>query len=139
MNSLIGTWKLVSHVHQAADGSVNYSRGKDAKGQLIYTADGTMSVFLMRASRPPFLADSMVACTTDEKAEAFDACLSYCGRYRIEENKVIHIIEMSVYPNWVGTEQVRYFQLNGSKLILMSPPFQTVAGKKTAIITWEKY
>jgi Lipocalin-like domain len=47
---LLGSWRLVSCVTEAADGSVDYPLGEDAVGLLTHTEDGHMSLSFARAT-----------------------------------------------------------------------------------------
>ena len=60
-----------------------------------------MSVAMMAANRLKFGAgDIAIAGGTDEeKVAAADTYLSYCGRYEIQGEKVVHHIEVSFFPN----------------------------------------
>jgi len=135
---LVGSWRLVACEHKRSDGSSHYPWAKDAQGTLIYTADGRMSAFVMKANRKPFHAKGFFDGSPEEKARAVDDCLSYSGRYRVESNQVIHILELSLFPNWIGTEQARFFKLEGSSLSLSSLPYPTPTGSETAYITWKR-
>ena len=44
--------------------------------------------------------------------------LAYCGRYRVDGDCVVHTVEMSMYPNWVGTEQRRAYRFDGDRIVL---------------------
>jgi hypothetical protein len=50
---------------------------------------------------------------------------------------VIHEVDLSLFPNWVGTSQVRAVALSGT-LTLSTRPF-TVGGEvQTAHLVWER-
>lgn len=53
----------------------------------------------------------------------FDA---YCGTYQLvlEEGAITHHVETSRFPNWEGSEQVRYLQVSENRLIIETPPIQ---------------
>ena len=44
--------------------------------------------------------------------------MSYAGRYRLEGDEIIHIVEMALTPDVVGLEQRRTIQLDGDTLTL---------------------
>ena len=51
--------------------------------------------------------------TDEERVEAHRSIFgAYAGRYTVEGNKVIHHIEASWRPEWIGTEQTRFFEIN---------------------------
>jgi hypothetical protein len=104
---LIGSWELVNYEIIAADGTRrpgNYDRG-----QITYDASGRMSAHLMHSSNK---ADASPQ--TDElRATAFRRYLGYYGPFIVDSagGTVTHIVEGSSNPSWVGTRQLRYFEL----------------------------
>ena len=113
---LVGSWELVSYEIIAADGARrpgNYDRG-----QITYAASGRMSAHLMHSSNK---ADASPA--TDElRAAAFRRYLGYYGPFVVDTaaGTVTHLVEGSSNPSWVGSKQLRYFQLSpdGAQLTL---------------------
>ena len=91
-------------------------------GLLIYTSDGFMSAVMSQLSRPRFASNNSRAGTPDETKAAFDGYLSYCGRYTFLGDRVIHHVEMSMFPNWSGGDQQRFVTLRDNKLILTARP-----------------
>ena len=49
--------------------------------------------------------------TPEEVRIAFEGYISYCGFYEVNEQErfVLHHLQLSWFPNWVGTEQKRFF------------------------------
>lgn len=43
--------------------------------------------------------------TIEEKASAAETYVSYCGRYGVEGDKIIHHIEVGFFPNWISVKQ----------------------------------
>jgi hypothetical protein len=72
----------------------------------------------MNPERKSFVSDDPKAGTPDEIVQAYDKFDAYCGTYTVDEEKgtVTHHVEGAKFPNWVGTEQVRYFELQGDRL-----------------------
>jgi hypothetical protein len=137
-NPLIGTWKLVSWENRTLDGQVSYPFGKDAAGYIIYTNDGYMFVSIMRAKREPFASGDLLGGSLEEKANAAETYLSYGGRYEYQGDAVIHHVELSLFPNWVGGEQERLVELSGTRLILSTAPFLLGGKQQTAHLIWER-
>jgi hypothetical protein len=71
---------------------------------------------------------------------AWGGFLSYAGRYDVDEaaGTVTHHIEMCHYPNWVGEDQVRHFQLDGSMIELTAPPIAYGGDHPVAALVWER-
>ena len=137
-NPLLGTWRLVELASRGADGDVDYLLGPDAVGYITYTADGRMSVSIMSAGRARFASEDIAGGTTAEKATIADTYLSYCGPYEIRGNTVVHHVEISAYPNWIGADQVRTFALEGNRLSLTTPPLLRNGVMRTSHLSWER-
>jgi hypothetical protein len=111
-DALVGAWRLVSWENQAADGQVTYPMGADALGYVLYSGDGRFSVTISRADRAGFTAGDLLGGTTQEKARAMESFVGYAGRYSFHGDRVIHHVELSLFPNWVGTDQERWVELD---------------------------
>lgn len=137
-NKFIGTWRLLSLEIRDANGLVNHPFGKNAVGYLIYTTEGYMSATLMKANRLPFSAGDRFSASTEELVSAALTYESYCGCYEIKSNKVIHKVEASQFPNWIGIHQERYFEFAGNKLLLSTPPMLFSGKEQNVYVTWER-
>lgn len=137
---LIGTWRLVSWELRSTDREPFYPLGKDAIGQLMYSADGYMAVVLTRPGRVAFKSPWLMEGTSAEKIDAMDSYSSYTGRYEVreQEGKVIHYVEHSLFPNWIGTAQERFFKLKGDRLELSAALPMKDGIEQTAVLVWEK-
>ena len=139
LNSLIGTWRLVSWENRNEVGDFDYPFGRDAFGYITYTKSGFMFVAIMTSNRPHFSSDDILeGGSIEEKALAAETYLTYCGTYKIMENRIIHQIEMSMFPNWSGIDQERFFVLKGDKLILSTPLLILGGKKQTTHLVWER-
>ena len=107
-NPLIGTWRLLSWENRSLDdGEVSYPLGEDSTGYIIYNEDGYMFVAIMAPHRLRFVADDLLSATKEEEAQAEETYVSYCGRYDLLGDKVVHHVELSLFPNWIGGDQER--------------------------------
>lgn len=137
---IIGTWSLLTCEARSADGEIVYPYGKRPRGQLTYAATGQMSVQLSRADRPAFASDARSDSTPDETKRAFDGFDAYFGTYelRAAEGLVIHHVEGSLFPNWTGTDQTRFFAFAGDRLLLSTPPIADRGMMFTLQLVWER-
>jgi len=136
MQGFIGTWKLVSVETRKEDGEVH--RRGERVGYLLYNDEGYMSVAFMKGDRPEFASGDIRGGTVEEKAAAVEGYVSYCGRYEVKGDKVIHRIEVSLFPNWVGVRQERMYELDGDRLTL-STPLMLVGGRRLSThLIWER-
>ena len=61
--------------------------------------------------------------TDEDRAKALRTMISYSGRYRVEDGKVITKVEVAWNEAWVGGEQVRFIRFEGDDLLhIESPP-----------------
>ena len=137
---LIGSWKLLSAYGESTEGDRFVPYGEEPLGMLIYTQEGTMSVTLMALGRPKFASGDIYNATPEELKAAFENFDAYCGTYTLEvgENKVTHHLEASRFPNWEGSNQVRYFQLEGNKLSLYTDPIASRGTTWILYLEWER-
>jgi hypothetical protein len=131
----IGTWKLVSFESRSPSGELTYPRGSNPVGRLTYDRDGRMAVQIMRPGVGKFAGPSSRAATAAEAESAFRGYSAYFGTYFVDEaaDQVIHKVESSLFPNWVGTEQKRFFRFEGNRLTLEA---DTAAGRSKLV--WER-
>ena len=135
----IGAWSLVSwELRPTRGGEPYYPLGKDAVGLLIYSADGYMAVSLTTPGRAPFESPWLFEGTPAEKIAAMESYASYAGRYEVRKDKVIHFVEHSLFPNWIGTAQERFFKFEGDRLVLYAEPFFKKDVEQAAFLVWQK-
>ena len=137
-NPLVGTWKLVSYSCSDESGNVDYPLGPEASGYIIYTADGYMSVSMSAANRANYASEDLKGGTVEEKTAAAETYIAYCGKYELHEDRVVHHIELAVFPNRVGTSQVRYYELSGDRIDLTTPPILINGRPQTCKLVWER-
>lgn len=138
LNPLIGTWSLVSWENRSIDGhKISYPLGRDAVGYIMYNQDGYMSVAIMGPTRAKFVAGDLLGGSVEEKAQAAETYVSYCGRYEFWGDTVIHHVELSSFPNWVGVDQERLVELEGNRLTLSTRPILLGGMNQTAHLIWE--
>ena len=137
-DALVGAWRLISWENQAADGQVTYPMGTDAIGYVLYAANGRFSVTISRRGRAGFAVGDLLSGTTEEKARAVEGFVAYAGRYSFHGDRVIHHVELSLFPNWVGTDQQRSVELSGDRLILSARPLLLVGTQQVPRLVWER-
>jgi hypothetical protein len=123
-DQLIGTWRLRSWESTSPDGEARLPLGPAPEGLLVYSPDGTMLTCMARGGRTPFASPDLLGGTDGEKILAVDSFVAYGGAWRVEDGDVIHTVEASLFPNWVGSQQRRHVQLagDGGSLTLVAPP-----------------
>ncbi len=136
-NRFVGTWRLVSWENRSTD-AITYPFGQDAVGYIMYNEDGYMFVAIMTTNRPPFVSGDILGGSLKEKAAAAETLISYCGTYEIQRDRVIHHIEVSSFPNWVGVDQERIFEFKENRLVLSTLPLLVGGKQQTAHLVWER-
>jgi len=138
-DQFVGTWKLVSAEFRRSDGEFAYPYGEAPSGVVIYDAQGHMAVQIMGSDRPSFASDDEQNGTFDELKAAFGKYGAYFGTYTVDEaqGRVIHHVQGSLFPNWVGHDQIRHFEFNGNRLTLKSPPILDGGSNLTGTLVWE--
>jgi len=118
---IAGTWELVRWT-SLKDGKENgYPLGEDATGRIIYTTDGHMSAFMMRAG---FESKDQ---TTTPTPEDF---IAYSADWQIEGDQVTHEVKFATLPHWIGTPLVRTMdRQDDTHLLLKTIPETSKSGK----------
>lgn len=115
-NPLVGTWQLEQYVDAPEGGTPVYAFGNPPVGLFVFTADGHVSISLMR--NPP-------AVGTESSDPDPDACIpawycSYFGTYRYnpaDRSWTTHVTGGNI-PNYLGTDQRRTFKMKGDLLTI---------------------
>lgn len=102
---LTGTWHLADCLLTYANGKVQRPWASSASGYLIYAPNGHMCKSLNYPAR-----DGSIR------------CISYCGEYRIVEDRVRHAISVSADIRDVGTTLEQTISLENGRLILSVSP-----------------
>jgi hypothetical protein len=114
--AIVGTWKLVSVVYEDQTTKERTPvLGEHPRGRQIATADGRWLALVTAETRPIPTNDA-------ERARALQTMISYTGRYRVEDGKVITKVEAAWNEAWVGGEQTRLIRFEGDRLFIESPP-----------------
>lgn len=130
---VLGVWRLVSfELEFQATGEREHVRGKNPTGFIIFTPEGRMMVVLTNEGRKAPKTDQ-------DRADLFNAMVAYTGLYRIEGDKWITKVDVSGNPALVGTEQARFFRVDGDRLQEMTQwSVRPEKGMGRAVITWER-
>lgn len=136
----IGTWKLVSSEFRLPDGSLIYPYGKDAAGILIYSASGYMCAQIMSRNRLTFASRDRLIGTAEEIKSAYEGYIAYFGTYEVnqDEGAIIHRVEGALFPNMVGADQKRFFELSGDRLTLSTPEIRLGGQQVAGILHWKR-
>ena len=112
---LIGIWKMVSFDVQDQESGERKPFYGDAapNSYMIITPEGRMMVLVASEGREP-------GQTNEKQAGLFRTMLCYTGLYRFEGDKFITNVDVSWNESWTGTNQVRFYTLDGDRLDIMT-------------------
>ena len=132
----LGSWSLVSCEQVLSTGEVLKPFGDAPLGSIQYLADGHMSAQVSVRNRPKLSGEDLLKTSDEEASDAFRSYLGYWGSYTVfaERHVVVHRLEGSSFPNWVGTEQIRHFRFDDSNRLILEA--QLPAGHFK--LTWRK-
>ena len=139
--SIAGAWTLVSYESTAVDGSdLSHPLGRDARGIIMYTADGYMSAQIMRPDRMPLGNGNPDHSADGVFALAARGYLAYTGPYEVLDGGLIaHHVQISLLPNWIGGTQYRAAHLDHSRLELTpAEPVALEGEARNAKLVWRR-
>lgn len=118
--ALLGTWKMVSWKREIiTTGEQIDALGPDPVGYINYGADGRFYALVVSRDRP---VPATVPPNAEEKIRLFDSMLAYTGTYTLDDEKAVHHVDASWNQAWTGTDQVRFYKLDGDRLTISGAP-----------------
>lgn len=140
-----GTWRLLECEGRWTDGRVTRPYGEEPGGMLVYALSpagtGSFSGQIMARQRPAFVAGNLLKGTGDEVRTAFEGYVAYYGSYSVDEQNglMVHQVEGSFFPNWIGEEQVRKFEFTEEgRLRLSTLPIKGSRADMVVSLLWER-
>ena len=135
---VLGTWKLQSYVRERlADGNRHNQFGDAPDGYIGYSSDGRMYAIFARRDR---VTPRDVVPTDEEGVELLGTMVAYAGTFSLGENVVVHHIDTSWNQAWTGTDQIRWFVLEGDTLTITTAPYKSYLDGTMgrSILVWSK-
>ena len=136
-----GTWRLLACEGRWSDGRVSKPYGDEPGGLLMYDGQGGFSGQIMARQRPAFATGNLLKGSDAEVRAAFEGYLAYYGSYAVDETEglMVHQVEGSFFPNWIGDTQVRKFEFTGDgRLQLSTLPIKGSRADLTVVLLWER-
>ena len=127
-----GRWKLLAAEDLRADGSVaRLPWGKNPIGSIVVQG-GHLYLQIMSSDVPTFTA-ATPGVSEQMSAALLSNYIAYSGPCTIDEaaGKVTLKVEAAWRPNYVGTEQVRFFRFENGKLLFGPAPGSMTVGNDT--------
>jgi hypothetical protein len=133
--ALVGTWKLVScFMEDIETKEQKLVWGEHPNGYIVLTPTGRwIAVQTAEGRKTPR--------TDEDRSAAFKSMLAYSGKYRINANKIVIDVDIAWDESWNGTEQVRYYRLEGDRLHIEAAPqpYPAFGGKvMRGVLVWKK-
>jgi hypothetical protein len=136
---VVGTWQVTSFTTLTlGTNEISHPVGESPKGYIQYSPGGHMVVFL-QAGSPKQPANA--AYTDAERVETFQSIGgAYAGTYTVEGGKVVHHVIASWRPEWIGGDQIRYFEITGNKLTIKTAPVKSprTGGDTVVTLTFQR-
>ncbi|MFE3879342.1 lipocalin-like domain-containing protein [Kitasatospora sp. NPDC059146] len=126
---LVGGWQLDSYLTEDDGGFREGPLGPAPRGLLIYSADGRVSVSMMRTDGPPAGPGRF---------------MGYAGSWHIVEDdgapgtRVVHDVAVSSHPYMVGSRQLRDLTLTGDVLTLAGSAGAAGGPSERRVLTWSR-
>ena len=137
-NPVIGTWRLQSYVREVSATGQRYNLfGDKPDGYIGYAPDGRMYAIFVNTERTK---PQETVATDEEKAKLFSTITAYAGTYTLEKDKVVHHVDISWNQAWTGTDQMRFYKLDGDTLTITTAPYKSYADGQEgiSILVWKK-
>jgi hypothetical protein len=135
---LIGSWTFVSSIDTNKDGTKSERFGPNAKGLLIFDANGHYSLLESRANIPKFAANNVNQGTAEENKAVLQGMIAHVGTWSVDEaSKTLNTnIEAGSFPNLNGGSQKRTITLLTADELKYANP-ATTAGTSSDVV-WRR-
>jgi len=131
----VGSWRLVSCVMEDVETKEQKAVwGERPNGFLTLTAAGHWIVVQTSEGRKAPQTD-------EDRSAAFRSMLAYSGKYRTEGKKIVVNVDIAWDESWAGTEQVRFFRIDGDQMHIEAAPQRYAnLGDKVmrAVLIWQR-
>jgi hypothetical protein len=131
--TLQGRWKLLAAEDLRADGTVaRQPWGGQPVGSIVVEG-GWCYIQIMSSDTPSFAAANGRHVGDQMKAALLSTYIAYSGPCTIDNaaGKVVLTVEAAWRPDYVGTEQTRFFRFENGKLLFGPAPNSIRAGNET--------
>ncbi|WP_413760830.1 lipocalin-like domain-containing protein [Streptomyces sp. MMBL 11-3] len=132
-SELIGVWRLASFHDVDEEGRTHEGPlGPEPDGLLFYSAEGHVSVHMMRTG--PQAGPRASRDGSGERPP--QDYMSYSGTWRRAGDQVVHTITVAPERGWIGTDQVRDLSLAGDTLTLHGDSL--IGRRQRRVLVWRR-
>jgi hypothetical protein len=138
VSTLLGTWKLRSYEREEImTGRRHDQFGAKPDSYLRYSPDGRMYAIFVRQGR---ITPQEVVPTEEEGVRLLGWMVACTGTYTLGETKVVHHTDISWDQSWTGTDQVRFFELDGDRLTITTVPYRSYLDgrERRPVLVWDR-
>jgi hypothetical protein len=135
---IVGTWRLISWELHDGEGHVSHPMGRRPNGRLTYTPDGYMAVLITGRDRRKTIPGDPVMGIPDATITAARRSIAYAGTYERNGDTLVHHVDLSSFPDWIGTDQHRLISWQDGRLVLYTRPAPVGGKEQAAYLTWER-
>jgi len=133
---LHGWWRLVSFDMETRGVTERQKPfGANAFGRLVLSPNGQMMAVMTAESRKAGQSDA-------DHLALFRSMLAYTGHYRVDGDKFITKVDASWNEAWTGTDQERFYELNGDRLEIVAAwtphPLDPTSPPVRGILSWHR-
>jgi hypothetical protein len=116
LGPLVGSWRLVSVEATFADTGEHVATfGPAPNGRTVLTAASRIMFLITKRDRQSPANDAA-------RATLFNETIAYSGAVRLRSpGKFVTKVEISLFPEEIGTEKFRLFTLDGDRLTITRP------------------
>lgn len=140
IKKLQGTWTLQEwKIQYQNPDRVSYPYSKTPNGVLMYSENGWMSASIhhpLRKKLPNYTPPKKLP--AEVLAECYRHSFHYCGQYRVEGTQVKHEVMYSLYPNMIGTTQIRDVDFMSNDRLILTGHEILKAKPRLHVLQWER-
>jgi Lipocalin-like domain len=114
-DKLLGNWRLVSFFTEDIQTKQRTNSYGEHPNGFIGLTPGRFYAFVTAESRN-------APQTPEEQAASYRTIIAYTGKWRLDGEKFITKVDVAWNPGWVGTDQIRFWRLEGDKLFITTAP-----------------
>lgn len=136
LGPLVGSWRLISVEATFTDtGERVATFGPAPNGRMVLTQAGRIMFLITKSERLPPATDAA-------RATLFNETIAYSGQVRLDgPGQFVTKVDMSLFPEEIGTEKLRLFALDGDRLVITRPEQTSRVTKgRTAVsnLVWQR-
>jgi hypothetical protein len=104
---LVGTWRIVSNVNTAPDGTKTDAFAANPKGMIIFDPGGHYVSLITRPDLPKFASNNRNSGTPGENKAMVQGLFGFFGSYALADKVLSLKVESGTWPPFDGTDQKR--------------------------------